>query len=437
MAQRKNRKPLQTKKHLARQEVERRQRNAIMLATIVVLIIVVGLVGYGIINEFVLKPNQTVVKVADDKVSAKEFTAVARFNGQQIVNGYIQNIQFAQMLGYDSSYYETFQQQAEASLEPDALGNQTVNFLIDDLLIRQEAERRNITVTEEEIDLELQKQFNFFPDGTPTPEPTYPAIPTSTLSDLQLQLVPPTATAFAAPEVTSTVVMTSTETAQTTPTTALTSTPTLEPTPELTPTITLTPTPYTRELYETDYAQVVENFESNEISEKTLRWIIESQLYREKVREAVLADLNLTHTQEQVWARHILVEDEETANQVIARLKAGEDFAALAAELSTDTGSGQKGGDLGWFGRGAMVPEFEEAAFSLEIGEISDPVLSSFGYHIIQVLGHEDRYLSQTEFSQLEDQSFQEWLDLQRTSTEIETNDYWRQVVPEITLPTI
>ena len=88
---------------------------------------------------------------------------------------------------------------------------------------------------------------------------------------------------------------------------------------------------------------------------------------------------------EQVKARHILVEDEETAKSILKQLEMGEDFAEIAKEKSTDPGSKDKGGDLGFFERGVMDTSFEEVAFSLGIGETSAPVTTMFGYHIIRV----------------------------------------------------
>jgi foldase protein PrsA len=88
---------------------------------------------------------------------------------------------------------------------------------------------------------------------------------------------------------------------------------------------------------------------------------------------------------EQVRARHILVTNEATARQVLAKLKAGGDWAALAKQYSTDPSTKDKGGELGFFGRGQMVPQFQDAAFGAKVGQIVGPVKSPFGYHIIQV----------------------------------------------------
>lgn len=95
----------------------------------------------------------------------------------------------------------------------------------------------------------------------------------------------------------------------------------------------------------------------------------------------------------QVNGAHILVADEALAKSIIAELNQGGDFADLAAKNSTDPGSKNIGGDLGWVGKGAFVPEFEKALFEdLEVGELTKtPVQSQFGFHVIKLLGREER----------------------------------------------
>ncbi len=101
-----------------------------------------------------------------------------------------------------------------------------------------------------------------------------------------------------------------------------------------------------------------------------------------KVYDDTVKDLK---PEQEVRARHILVESEDEAKKVAARVKGGEDFAKVAAEISKDPGSGKEGGDLGYFTKDRMVAEFAEAAFALEPGKISDPVKSQFGWHVIKV----------------------------------------------------
>ena len=83
---------------------------------------------------------------------------------------------------------------------------------------------------------------------------------------------------------------------------------------------------------------------------------------------------------------HILVEKQSQALEILERIKAGEKFGKLAKELSTDSGSAKRDGNLGYFSRGKMVKEFENTAFKLEVGQISEPVKTQYGYHIIKRL---------------------------------------------------
>lgn len=118
--------------------------------------------------------------------------------------------------------------------------------------------------------------------------------------------------------------------------------------------------------------------------EKTVKASIGEQaaraIYEDKVKQLPPED--------EVQARHILVASEDEAKKLVVRVEAGEDFAQLAKENSGDAGSKAQGGMLGFFGKGQMVPQFEEAAFSLKKGEVSKPVQSQFGWHVIKV---EDR----------------------------------------------
>ncbi len=88
----------------------------------------------------------------------------------------------------------------------------------------------------------------------------------------------------------------------------------------------------------------------------------------------------------QARASHILVKTEEQANQILKRLADGEPFDKVARRFSSCP-SGKSGGDLGWFGKGMMVPEFEKAAFDGEVGKVIGPVKTQFGYHVIRVTG--------------------------------------------------
>lgn len=147
--------------------------------------------------------------------------------------------------------------------------------------------------------------------------------------------------------------------------------------------------------YKSSEEQLGESFEQflaqNNQTPESYRKVIRLNLLQEKALtegvevtdEEIQAQYDRQGTE--LNARHILVADEETAASIKKQLDEGGDFAALAEENSTDPGSAANGGNLDWFGAGAMVPEFEEAAYGLEVNEISGPVQTENGFHIIQV----------------------------------------------------
>lgn len=126
------------------------------------------------------------------------------------------------------------------------------------------------------------------------------------------------------------------------------------------------------------------------------------ELYFEKIIKTSVSDadarklydeqVKMIKPEEEVSARHILVDAEDKAKELKEKIKAGGDFVALAKEHSKDPGSKEDGGNLGYFGHGQMVPQFEEVVFKLAKGDVSDPVKTQFGWHLIKI---EDKRMKQ------------------------------------------
>lgn len=156
----------------------------------------------------------------------------------------------------------------------------------------------------------------------------------------------------------------------------------------------------------------------------------DTQVTDAEVRASYDKNQNLYQKPEEVNARHILVKDEKKAKEIHAKLKAGGNFDALAKEHSEDPGSKATGGDMGFFGRGRMVPEFEKAAFSLKKDEISGLVKTQFGYHILK--GGEHKQARTQPFDEVKAEikdkmvkerqqaEFQKWMTAQKEKAKIE-----------------
>jgi parvulin-like peptidyl-prolyl isomerase len=164
-----------------------------------------------------------------------------------------------------------------------------------------------------------------------------------------------------------------------------------------------------------------------ELSEADFRWVFSMQLLREKVIEALTADI--PKEQDQVWARHIILSDETKAQTIYERLINGEDFNTLATEVYTGTDT-LNTTDLGWFGTGVIDITAEQEVFNMQIGQISKPIQTTSGWEIYQVLGHEVRPLTDAELQQLQQTEFENWLEQQKTAAGFQIYDIWKTRVP-------
>lgn len=417
----------QHKKHVARLQREKQQTRLILYIFFGILGAVIFLLAYGWLDINYFQAQKPVAKVGEAEILIKDFEPRVRLQRQNLINQYIQYQQYQELFGLDvSSQLQQVQSQLDV---PQAVGQSILDQMINEEIIRQEAAKRGITVSEEELKEAMQSAFNYFPNGSPTPSitPTTFAFETPELPAEALAIVTPTLTSTPTLAATTTAVDTTPQ-----PTITVTATNTPLPTATAGPTATALPTatPYTEEGFQNTIAELDDNLAKLGFTEDYQRIFFENQILEKKLRKQIIADLPSTQTQ--VWARHILVADEQAAKDIITRLQAGEDFAELAKELSTDTASAVQGGDLGWFGSGAMVAEFETAAFALEkSGDITTtPVPSSFGFHIIQLVAKRDLPLDAEQFENAKDTAFLKWLEETREEYAVEIFDNWQARVP-------
>ncbi len=423
-----------TRKHLARAAREQRQRRYILIATLVVAALVVGVIGFGVVDQQVLRPRQAVARVGSQNVTRGEFVNLTRYQRYQLVQQYERIAQAMQFFASDpqsSSYFQQQQQQITTQLsDPTTLGRNVIDQLIDDVLIRNEAARRGITVSAVEVDTAYKGLYGYYPNGTPTPTLT----PTEGPTD-----VPPTINPTVIVRLTAAPTLTPTATFTPTATPTLTPTATPGPSPTATPTLTPTetPTPITTQGFAGMVSTAIGSIQKETgISDADLHHLVESQLYRERLDTALQAEVPVTATE--VHVRHILVADLLTAQVIQQNLAVGGDFVALAAKYSTDTATKNNGGDLGWFAKGEQDPAIDTVAFTQTIGVYSAPIAaqSGTGYHIIQVLERGPHKLSPLALANARSAALQNWLDAQRSVTMsdgrplVQIYDNWQADVP-------
>lgn len=393
-------KPGLTRRQLSRAQREARIQRLILIGTAVIAILIIGLLAFAVLNETVIKPNRTVLRVNEDEVSAADFQDRVKFDYFTQTGG-----QPIEQLGIDKTFF----------------GDLTMSNLTSELIIRQQAAEHGIEVTDEEIEEELQLAFGY---DAGDPEPTPTALPTEAASS----------------EPTATPTFVYTLTPSPTPTLEPGVTPTATPSGPPTQTPTPLPLPTAEPLTEEDYTQQLDEYltlvsEGTGLSRSRVEELVQQQVAVSLLSQRLREELNLEieETKTLVHAAHILVGSEDEAQQVLERINNGESFEELAAELSQDASNAYRGGDLGWLSPGDTVEEFETVAFSLEEGEISQPVESNFGWHIIKVYEREENVpLTEAEKFQAESEAFRALLTEWEQEADIERADNWQAYIPDL-----
>lgn len=404
-----------TRKQIARSRREQEQLRLIYMGLGLVGLLILAVLAFGIIQTYVIEPNRPVAIVNGTEIATAAYQNRVRYERFLLENQYLQiqqqqsalaqpgNEQLAEFLG---PQYEQLAAQVVQQLQ--TVDIKTVDLMVEDELVAEEAAARNLAVTPEEvteyINRIVARQAGGLTAGAVEATATAGAEATATAA-----VWTPTPTFTPSPTLTATATLTATGAI----------TPTATPADTPTPAPTATPNIIATDELATQYTEWISVLNEHAgIDEGTYRGIVMSILLREKVQQALGAEVPLEA--EQARARHILVETEEEAQSVIDRLEAGEDFADVAAELSQDTFSAAQGGDLGFVPKGRFVAPVDEVVFSLPIGEVSEPVQSDFGWHVIEVLEREVRELSSTDYDRAQSQAYADWLEAALAEAEVQ-----------------
>lgn len=370
-----------SRKHrrLQQQEQERQRWLLIGVGVVVGLALIILLAGQ--LNESVVKPRRAIALVQSEPISVAAFQRRLRFTQDNLASQINQYIQFGQQFSSESGsnpFLQSIQQLAADLSAPETMSLTVLDDMIREKFVAQLSAAQGLSVTEDEVQQEIEKEFGYERNPTPTPTPD----------------------------------------------------------PTITNTNPVSATVVTAEEFQQNYQDVVKRLaDSRSLNEAEFRQLYRYQLLNKKLQEA--APLDVQASEEQVHARHILVRFPEVGenmtqaqaevevltkiNTIRDRIVEGEKFEDVAKEVSDDTSNKDQGGDLNWFGRGQMVKEFEDVAFSLEAGVLSDPVKTSFGYHLIEVIEKDaNRPVEESLLEQRRSQAYTDWLQAQQDAATIE-----------------
>jgi peptidyl-prolyl cis-trans isomerase D len=399
-----------TRKHLARAQREARQQRLLLIGITVAVVAVIGLIGYGILDQRVLQPRQPVADVNGTIITTAEFQSRVRYTRAQI-NSQISQLQAERQQFASDPSLSYFTQQIDQQLsslqseiaDPVTLGSQVINTMVGEVLIRQEAAKRGISVPPADVRTAIEQQlFNYYRvPPTPTPEPT--ASPTPLVSPTPL------------------------------PTPTVSITPTATPEPTFTPEPTATPV--SEQAFNTMYNNYLAQLAQYGMTKDDLSTLMETSLLRTKLIESFGKDIPTTV--EQVEFHYLNFETEQGAQTAETQLKSGVSFDDLYQQVQAGQVVSATGSLLSWTPTDELTQtigsEFGEVVNSLSISQTSQIVTdtTSSGYFIFQLDGRMPLALTTSQIQSREQTAFQDWLNSQISGPGVNLyNDRYADRVP-------
>lgn len=368
-----------TSRQRPRLDRDKRLETVLIWGVVLVGIAVVGVLGYGLVVKKVIEPREPVAVVGDTPVRTSEFQARVRFTRLQMQKQLRQLYQQQQKIDPQDpkaqSYQKYIQRQIQdlrSRLAPEnaeSIGKRTLNQLIQEELVRQEADTRGVSVASSEVEERIQGFFGYEPNAAPEPTP----LPSSISTEV----------------------------------------------PEATP--LPTPTQMTEVDFRRMYNEYLRALRQLGISEQQYRAWLKAALLTEKLQDDMMKELPTEA--DQVKLRILTANSEKRAKELAAQLNAGTDFQTLADQLKEDKQTTGYGDELSWLPKelleSRLGEELADLAFSLEVGEHSQPVAGEEGqYTVIQVAGHEVRELDELVRQRTAEDAFKAWLDAQQVKVE-------------------
>lgn len=390
--------PPESVRHASRRDREESQRKLVIIGIGSTVILLVLILVVGATYQYLLLPNQTLARAGDVAITRGDYWKVRKLELLNQVNQYSQMINSGdQQQAAQAQQLAEQARQQYLTVESDPPNTETLQRLVDNQVLLQSMGDIGVSVSDKEVDDFITNAFAPSPLSSPTP--TLPIDPTAAAWDAA------TAAASASPSPSASVEPSPS------PESPDAASPSPSPTPD--PADVRATAEATFDTYQDELlAQVGMS------TEDFRRLVVRPEVALNEIQNTLQAKVPIRA--EQVHAAHILVATEEAAKLIVDQTLKEKDFAQVAKDQSSDSSTAVNGGDLGWFPRGVMVEEFDEVAFILQPGEVSQPVHTQFGWHVIKVMEREaDRPVSSDMLRALRGQAVTKWLEEQKSAMSI------------------